>query len=230
LLRELRQGRLRPGLLALLAVAALSCAPALAAGSGGTLRVEGREVVPADVVLVRPAEAAVPGTAKVAAVRGSDRWAREIAVVMDGDGAPLAEQWLAQGMAAVDPDAAGENAARLLQLEAGARAAGRGIWAEPRWRVQDAAQVRGAAGDLVIVAGRVHAVGWAGDRLYLNFGEDRRSDFTARAERADVRAMAKAGIQLEALAGREVRLRGWLFQLGGPMIELAGPAQIEVLP
>ena len=217
---------MRQGALALLMV--LGSVPALAAGPGGVVRVQGRDVVPADVVLVRSPE--LPGNARLAAVRGRDRWGRDIAVVADGDGAPLAERWLADGLAAVDPDAAGEMAGRLLRAEAEARAARRGIWGERQWRVQDAAGVRGAAGDLVIVAGHVLAVGWAGDRLYLNFGQDRRTDFTARAERAEVRALARAGIELEALAGREVRLRGWLFQLGGPMIELSGPAQIEVLP
>lgn len=217
---------MRQGALALLAL--LSSMPALADAPVGVVRVQGREVVPADVVLVRPAE--LPESAKLAAVRGRDRWGRDIAVVADDAGVPLAERWLADGLAAVDPDAVAEVAGRLLRAEAEARAARRGIWGERHWRVQDAAGVRGAVGDLVLVAGRVHAVGWAGDRLYLNFGEDRRTDFTARAERADVRALAKAGIELEALAGREVRLRGWLFQLGGPMIELSGPGQIEVLP
>lgn len=54
--------------------------------------------------------------------------------------------------------------------------------------------------------------------------------FTARIERGDVRKLARSGMALEELAGRRVRLRGWLFYLGGPMIELSGLAQIEVLP
>ncbi len=82
----------------------------------------------------------------------------------------------------------------------------------------------------MLVEGSVVAVGWGGDRLYLNFGDDRRQDFTARIERADVRKLARAGMALEELTGRRLRLRGWLFHLGGPMIELSGPAQIEVLP
>jgi hypothetical protein len=76
----------------------------------------------------------------------------------------------------------------------------------------------------------VLVVGWAGDRLYLNFGEDRRRDFTVRVERATVRAVAGAGLDLAALAGRNVLVRGWLIHSGGPMVEVTGPAQVEVLP
>jgi hypothetical protein len=208
----------------------LAAAPAAGVETGlsGTVRIDGREAALADV-LVLPSVAAPPG-ARSGESRGVDRWGRERSVPVDAAGAPLAERWLAAGLAIVSPDAAGEAVARLLPLEAAARAAGLGIWAEPRWRVQPAERVRASVGDLVLVEGRVHAVGWASDRLYLNFGEDRRTDFTLRADRADARSLARAGIELEGLAGRQVRVRGWLFHLGGPMIELAGPAQIEVLP
>jgi hypothetical protein len=233
LLREVRQGALRLGLLAWLGTApALAAAglPPVELGPSGGLRVDGREAMLADVFVPRPVTSEVPAALQVGEKRGVDRWGRERIVVVDEAGLPLAERWVAAGLAVVDPDADGKAVARLLQLEAAARAAKIGIWGQPRWRVQPAERVRGAVGDLVLVAGRVLAVGWAGERLYLNFGEDRRDDFTARIDRADVRALAKAGIELEASAGREVRLRGWLFYLGGPMIELAGPAQIEVLP
>ena len=199
------------------------------AAEAAEIRVGGQAAVPADVVLPHPED--VPsGGLVVAGQRGVDRWARPRVVLAAPAGGPLAERWVAEGQGLVSPDADAGVAGRLLALEAEARAARRGIWQEAGWRVQPAAQVRGAVGDLVLVSGRVVAVGWGGDRLYLNFGEDRRRDFTARIARADARALTRGGIDPERLAGREVRLRGWLFYLGGPMIEIAGPAQIEVLP
>ena len=197
--------------------------------SGGW-RVDGRDAVLVDVVAPHPESLALPDGARVVAERGFDRWGRRRVELAGAAGDRLAERWIAEGLALVDPDAGDEAAARLLPLEAQARTARRGVWREQRWRVQAAAEVRGSTGDLVLVEGSVVAVGWGGDRLYLNFGDDRRQDFTARIERADVRKLARASMALEEFAGRRVRLRGWLFHLGGPMIELSGPAQIEVLP
>ena len=196
----------------------------------GDWLVDGRDAVPVDVVAPHPESLTLPDGARVAAEHGFDRWGRRRLELADAAGDRLAERWVAEGLALIDPDAGDEAAARLLPLEAQARAARRGVWREQRWRVQAAADVRGSIGDLVLVEGSVVAVGWGGDRLYLNFGDDRRQDFTARIERADVRNLARSGMALEELAGRRVRLRGWLFYLGGPMIELSGLAQIEVLP
>jgi hypothetical protein len=45
-----------------------------------------------------------------------------------------------------------------------------------------------------------------------------------------VRALARSGIDLTTLAGRNLQVRGWLMYVGGPMVEVTGPAQVEVLP
>lgn len=198
--------------------------------AAGEWLIDGRSAVLVDIVVPHPTDLALPDGARVVAERGFDRWGRRQVELGDGAGGSLAGRWVAEGLAVVDPDAGAEAAARLLPLEAEARAAHRGVWGERRWRVQPADDVRGSTGDLVLVEGSVTAVGWGGDRLYLNFGNDRRQDFTARIERADARRLARAGLDPDGLAGQRVRLRGWLFHLGGPMIELEGPAQIEVLP
>ncbi|HMR33229.1 MAG TPA: hypothetical protein PKA13_17875 [Geminicoccaceae bacterium] len=219
------------GLAVVLGVSTVGAVPAGVerAGGGGWL-VDGEEVAVVDVVVPAGRDPALPEGASVAEQRGVDRWGRRRVALADAAGVPLAGRWVAEGEALVDPDAGDEAAAVLLPLEVLARDARLGIWAERRWRVQDARDVRGSTGDLVLVEGAVQAVGWGGDRLYLNFGDDRRQDFTARIGRADVRKLARAGLELEDLAGRRVRLRGWLSYLGGPMIELSGRAQIEVLP
>jgi hypothetical protein len=72
-------------------------------------------------------------------------------------------------------------------------------------------------------------VGEGRGRLYLNFAEDWRRDFTVSVERKHVRAFTEAGIDLKGLAGKRVRARGWLAWWNGPMIEATHPEQIEVL-
>jgi hypothetical protein len=43
------------------------------------------------------------------------------------------------------------------------------------------------------------------------------------------RSLKKAGLDLEALAGREVEVRGYVLEAGGPLIELSHREQIRVL-
>jgi hypothetical protein len=73
-------------------------------------------------------------------------------------------------------------------------------------------------------------VGKGSGRVYLNFASDWRSDFTISIERKDVAAFVSAGLDPMALAGKRVRVRGWLAWRNGPMIEATHPEQIELLP
>ena len=120
----------------------------------------------------------------------------------------------------------------LSLREAVARKAERGLWAVSAYRVRDAADADDL-GRLVhsyqLVEGDVAAVGEGAGRVYLNFGEDWRKDFTVSIERKDVGQFAAAGVDLKGLAGQRVRARGWLQWRGGPEIRASHPEQIEVL-
>ena len=81
-----------------------------------------------------------------------------------------------------------------------------------------------------VVDGTVATVGEGGGRIYLNFAKDWHSDFTISVDRKDAPAFAAAGIDLKALAGKRLRVRGFLGWRNGPMIEASHPEQIELLP
>ena len=66
-------------------------------------------------------------------------------------------------------------------------------------------------------------------RTYLNFGEDWRSDFTVTISPKDKRRFREESFDLLALKGRRIRVRGWLHQRNGPMIDVTHPEQIELL-
>ena len=123
-------------------------------------------------------------------------------------------------------------AAELLAQEQDARAKRLGLWRASVCRIQDAADAE-RLGRLIhsyqLVEGTVVAVGEGRGRLYLNFAQDWRRDFTVSIERKDARAFADAGIDLNGLAGKRVRARGWLAWRNGPMIEATHPEQLEVL-
>jgi hypothetical protein len=80
-----------------------------------------------------------------------------------------------------------------------------------------------------IVEGRVLKAAQARGILYLNFGRDIRRDFTIGLDRAALRAFRRAGRDPRALAGKRVRVRGWVLWRGGPYIGATHPEQVEVL-
>jgi hypothetical protein len=73
-------------------------------------------------------------------------------------------------------------------------------------------------------------VGEGSGRIYLNFADDWRSDFTISIERKDIPAFTEAGIDPKQLAGKQVRVRGWIEWRNGPMIAATHPEQLELLP
>ena len=146
------------------------------------------------------------------------------------DGAWIQGALLAAGLARV-MSLADERAAvpEMLTHERRARAARRGIWREPRYRVRAAAEAGGALRSFQLVEGRVRAAAVVRGRGYLNFGEDWREDFTVSIAPRDRRRFEAAGIAVEDYEGRLVRVRGWIVSFNGPMIEATHPEQIEVL-
>ena len=113
------------------------------------------------------------------------------------------------------------------------RADQRGIWGSWAYRVLSAADTERIArlkNTYQLVEGVVAAVGEAGGRFYLNFAKDWRSDFIIVVEGTDAAAFKTAGMEPKALAGKRVRVRGWVEWRNGPMIAASHPEQIELLP
>jgi endonuclease YncB( thermonuclease family) len=155
-------------------------------------------------------------------------------VVAEGERVWLQEAMVAKGLARVYslPDNRG-CVRELLARESEARAKRIGVWSSSAYRIVNALDLE-RLGRLIhsyqLVEGKVVAVGQGRIRIYLNFAQDWRRDFTVSVERKDLGAFAAAGLDLKALAGRRLRVRGTLAWQNGPMIEASHPEQIELLP
>jgi len=123
--------------------------------------------------------------------------------------------------------------AELLAREAEARDKQVGLWGSSLYRVASALDLK-RLGRLThsyqLVEGTVASVGEGGGRIYLNFAQDWRRDFTVSVDRKAAPAFAAAGIDLKGVAGKRLRVRGFLAWRNGPMIEASHPEQIELLP
>jgi endonuclease YncB( thermonuclease family) len=159
--------------------------------------------------------------------REVDRYGRLLAHVTTAAGTWVQGEMLARGLARVYTFADNRaRAAELLAVEARARAARRGIWADPFYAVRRADTPENIpVGRFELIEGRVRAAATVKGRGYLNFGPDRHTDFTATVA---PRAMKLFG-DFDAYRARTVRVRGWVERRDGPMIEATHPEQIEVL-
>jgi hypothetical protein len=63
----------------------------------------------------------------------------------------------------------------------------------------------------------------------LNFGRRWTRDFTVTVLKRHQREFAAAGVDPKRLEGQPIRVRGWVEQHGGPVIDAAAPEQIEVV-
>ncbi|MCC7048748.1 MAG: thermonuclease family protein [Alphaproteobacteria bacterium] len=162
--------------------------------------------------------------------RAADRRGRALAQATTDAGLWLQGAVLGAGLARVETFADNRaRAAEMLAIEAEARAANRGLWADPRFRVLDAAEAERLVDGYHLVQGRVQRVTERRDRLYLDFGPDWRRDFTVSIIRRARPLFRAAGIDPAGLTGAVLRVRGWVRVYNGPMIEVTHPEQIELI-
>lgn len=164
---------------------------------------------------------------------GEDRWGRRLGHLVDIS----AGQWIdgdlvSDGRLRTMPIAGdGTCAAALLAREEAPRAAGRGLWGEPLFAVRpaDHALVE-RVGDVVVVEGTVRSVGRSRGRTWLNFGEDIARDFAVVMNDNDRSRFERAGLVLDDLKGRRVRVRGLVGRRAeAPRMAIDDPMAIERL-
>jgi endonuclease YncB( thermonuclease family) len=177
-----------------------------------------------DQVLLRSAEIA------------SDRYGRLVAyayTIRDGDELFVQGELIADGFARVGDRVGRACAGELLSREKAARKARLGLWADPYYEVlnvETPVDVPAQRGRFALVEGRVASVRESGATIYVNFGRRRSEDITVTVPKRNERTFAAAGLDLKNLAGRRIRVRGWIEQRGGEdraWIAAERPEQIE---
>lgn len=162
--------------------------------------------------------------------RRLDRYGRLLAHLFVGDGQWVQGAMLSGGMARVYSFADNRDAvADMLALERQARAAGRGIWGNPWYRLRRPEELDQLIGTFQVVEGVVFDAATVRNRTYLNFADDWRRDFTVTLDKRALALFTEAGVDPLSLKSRRIRVRGWLNKRNGPMIEATHPEQIEVL-
>lgn len=170
-----------------------------------------------------------------------DRWGRTPAVIFAaskaGDLVSVGAILLSQGLARFRPDPSADRCAGAYRVaEAEGRARHRGLWADKNYAIinlppqldrifEGVFNLKG----MMLIEGVVSSVGQAGGITYLNFGPRRNQDFALVISRRNLVMFERVGVVPHALTGRRVRARGLIDTHFGPRMELAAPAQLELL-
>ena len=162
--------------------------------------------------------------------RRLDRYGRALAHLHRDDGLWVQEKLLRLGLARVYSFR--DNRAmvpEMLAAERAARDSQIGIWGHGWYRIRQEKDLYDGLEGFQLIEGRVLNSAVVRGRVYLNFGEDWRRDFTITVAPRDRKLFDEAGFDYRGLAGRRVRVRGWLKHYNGPSIEVSHPEQIEIL-
>jgi len=160
-----------------------------------------------------------------------DRFGRVLAQLAREDGLWLQGEMLRQGLARVytfpDNRAA---AAEMLVLEREARAARRGIWADPYYAVRKPEEALRYAGRFELVEGRIVTVARNDAGVFLNFGADWHTAFTLRLRADALKLFRAAKLDPLTLEGADVRVRGYIRRdRDRAVIDITHPEEIERL-
>ena len=124
-------------------------------------------------------------------------------------------------------------ATALLNKELEARAQRLGLWRHTAYafrRANRPRQLLRYRGSYQIVEGTINGVDKLRSKIFVNFGKNKRTDFTAGVFGRLSQNARVDGLPLTALKGRRVLVRGWISWRGGPFIRIKSMAQISLLP
>lgn len=171
-----------------------------------------------------------------------DRWGRRPAQVIATSGSdpnsPLVSigaALLSEGLARYRPDpAAGTCIKVYLAAEGAARDSKLGVWSlEPVIALANHnVSLNNSLADkkgMVALSGVVHSIGETHSALFLNFGPRRGSDFAVMISQRNLAIFESSGVAPRTLTGRRVRVRGLIETNAGLRMEIASPAELELL-
>ncbi|MBI3441760.1 MAG: thermonuclease family protein [Proteobacteria bacterium] len=157
----------------------------------------------------------------------ADRYGIPLVYIVRKDGLWIQQELISKGLAwAFNTESSPELISLLKQIETQARIKRRGFWSNPTYAVKTPDNVQNYTNSFQIVQGKILNVTAKQDYTYVNFGYDWRQDFTVSIKN-NTRQLFNTDPQ--TWVNKTVRIRGWVKDKNGPMIELTHPEQMEFL-
>ncbi len=117
----------------------------------------------------------------------------------------------------------------LYEFESEAREKLLGLWSEEQYKVKTPDTINGYENSFQVIEGTIVNTSLRKDKLYLNFGEDWKTDFTIAIPKQALQIFKKAGLTPKEWSGKHIRVRGWVEEYNGAMMKVTNPVQINML-
>jgi len=151
-------------------------------------------------------------------------------VVLDDGDLWVQGTLLSLGVARVRTTADNPDMAQALyEAESTAREQKAGIWGDDAYPVLSPETAADHLRSVQVVEGRVMKVALNKNRIYINFGADWRTDFTASIAPADKRRFSKVGLDPLQWSGKLIRVRRWIDSYNGPYVDITHPEAVEFI-
>ena len=163
-----------------------------------------------------------------------DRYGRLLAHVYLDDGTWVNKKLIEEGYAHVYsfPDNR-SHLSELLEAETQARQRQKGIWQQRRWLILNAEPLpdKFNVGKFQLVKGTPLKAAKVNGVVYLNYGENWRTDFTIEIPPQAQDSFKEEGIEpMTAYLDKPIVVRGHLKPVNGMLIRVTHPEQIQVIP
>ncbi len=122
-----------------------------------------------------------------------------------------------------------EMAAQMLSLENQARINKSGLWNMDEHKILTPEQAQDHIGSYQIIEGKVQNASLRKNKLYLNFGNNWRDDFTVAISAFNLKKFIRKKIDPKSWNGKLIRVRGWIRSYNGAYIEIDHPERFEAL-
>lgn len=155
-----------------------------------------------------------------------DRYGRIAGLLRLGD-QWLHLRWLCDGVVVRNGSL---NMLTLHQAENHARQNKRGLWSDPYFVHRAGDYIDRTVGYFTIIHGKLREVARIRNTIYLNFGDDWKTDTTAAISGDAIDRIQVAHGDLMALTGREIEIRGILQLYNGPYLQIIQPGQLTINP
>ncbi len=161
------------------------------------------------------------------------RFLAQLFVLRDAERIWVQGQMIRRGVAQAYSFKGHRAGARALQAyERQARAGRVGLWRAGKFaivRAESVAALSKRRGAFQLVEGKVLSVARTRKWTFLNFGPDWHTDFTVAIRAGDRGRFRGSDLSLDQLAGKRVRVRGWIGRWNGPVIKATHPEQITIV-
>lgn len=116
----------------------------------------------------------------------------------------------------------------LQKLENKARLSKQGLWQTQQFQIYQTTPYNGPLFEFAIVEGTVLHAKQVKQRLYINFEEDWRKDFSIAIEKPLWQKFEAHGVNLKEIAGQRIQARGWIRKYNGPYLEIFQIGQLQL--